>query len=226
MTPRTTGCPGRTATPWTSSSPRSRTTDAVKSSEPAEEPALTATASHSRAAVATASAISAGSSATMGLRSGSPPHSVTCPASISELYSTMSPLPGAAVGGTSSLPVGMIATRGRRRTGSEVTPPAAAAPTSSGRMVWFSGSTSSVATMSSPMGRTCCQGAAGAMISMSPPASWITSRMITASKPSGMGSPVSTQTACGPTRSRMGAVSMARTVSAARTAAPSMAAAW
>ena len=44
-TPNATGCPGRTATPCTTSCPSASTTAAVKSSEPAEEPALTTTTS-------------------------------------------------------------------------------------------------------------------------------------------------------------------------------------
>ena len=46
-----------------------------------------------------------------------------------------------------------------------------------------------------------------------------------ASKPAGMGSPVSTHTACSPTVSRRGDVSSAPIVSRARTATPSIAAA-
>ena len=64
---------------------------------------------------------------------GSPPHSFIIPANTSELNSTMSPGFSALPTGTSSLPVGMTATRGRRRTASASKPAAAHAPRSTGR---------------------------------------------------------------------------------------------
>src|SRR4051794_32174417 len=71
-------------------------------------------------------------SAVIGWRCGSPPHSVTWPASISELKSMMSPGLTFVPGSTSSLPVGKIATRGFRRTSRYGWPHAAAAPRSTG----------------------------------------------------------------------------------------------
>ena len=67
---------------------------------------------------------------------------------------------------SSSLPVGKIATLGRRRTARCVWPQPAAAPKSWGRSLWLDGNTNCVATMSSPMARTCRQGGVAAMISI------------------------------------------------------------
>ena len=50
--------------------------------------------------------------------------------------------------------------------------------------------------------------------------------MMTAFMPAGSGSPVSTHSACAPTRRRIGVASEAPRVSSARTAAPSIAAPW
>ena len=103
---------------------------------------------------------------------------------------------------------------------------------SAGRRTWASGTTISVATTSSPMGRTCCQGATAAMISQRWPAAWppslrlTFSTITTASMPEGRGSPVSTQRAWGPNWRLTGVVSEAPKVSTARTATPSMAEAW
>ena len=80
--------------------------------------------------------------------------------------------------------------------------------------------------MSSPIGRTCCQGAAAAVISIVPsPRSWMSSIMITASVFGGMASPVSIQMASASSLRWRGEVSAAPTVLAAETATPSMAAA-
>ena len=79
-----------------------------------------------------------------------------------------------------------------------------------------------MALTSSPMVRTCCHGATAARTSGTPASQWSCSRMTTASKPSGSGSPVSTTAKPG---TRRAAVSVAPTVSAARTAIPSIAAA-
>ena len=126
--------------------------------------------------------------------------------------------------GVSSLPVGMIATFGGTRTETSVSPAAAHAARSCGRSLWLCGSTSSAAAMSSPNARTCWYGDTGAYISIvSESVSCTSSTMITASASLGIGSPVSTQTAWSPTDSFRGLVSDAPTVSAARTATPSMA---
>ena len=176
----------------------------------------------------TASRMASKSSGTGWRTTGSPPHWRIRAARIRELNSGMSPgLRGAPMGVNSS-PVGIIVTRGRRRTGTAVRPAAAQAPRSAGVMRWFSGSTNSVATISSPSGRTCCQGATGSDTRTVPGSAGsrcTCSIITTASIPIGMGSPVSTQTAWLPTSSATGRVSVAPTVSDARTAMPSIAAA-
>ena len=176
----------------------------------------------------TASQMASKSSGTGSHTTGSPPHWRTRAARISELNSGMSPGFRGAPMGASSSPVGIIVTRGRRRTGTVVRPAAAQAPRSAGVMRWFSGSTNSVATMSSPSGRTCCHGATGSdtrTVAGSAGSRCTCSIITTASMPNGMGSPVSTHTAWLPTAKAVGRVSVAPTVSAARTAMPSMAAA-
>ena len=115
-TPRTTGWPGRIATPCTSTSPRSAITRAVKSSVPADEPALITTMSARSSASSTAARRRAKSSGIGGERSASAPHSRAAAASMSEFESTISPGPASAPGGTSSEPVGRTATCGGRRT--------------------------------------------------------------------------------------------------------------
>ena len=213
--------------PWTSSCPSSSVTAAVKSSAPADEPAFTTTMSAASSAVSTAARIPASESAWMAYGVASAPHSVAVAASMVELKSMMAPGAGVVPTGTSSLPVGMIATRGRRRTSTSWWPAAAIAPRSIGRRRCPAGATSSVATMSSPIGRTCCHGATAARISIVPSRwSWMSSIITTASISGGIGSPVSTHVASGPIRSGLGEVSDAPTVAAARTAAPSIAAAW
>ena len=144
----------------------------------------------------------------------------------SELNSTMSPGLTFVPGSTSSVPVGKTATAvaadlevrcGRTRPARPGRPASAAC---------LSGSTSSVATMSSPIARTCCHGATGAMISIPPRrSSWTCSTMMTAFMPAAAGR------RCRPTRraGRRAAGSapsrLAPLVSSARTATPSMAAA-
>ena len=98
--------------PWTSSSPSSSVTAAVKSSAPADEPAFTTTMSAASSAVSTAARIPASESAWMAYGVASAPHSVAVAASMVELKSMMAPGAGVVPTGTSSLPVGMIATRG------------------------------------------------------------------------------------------------------------------
>jgi hypothetical protein len=66
---------------------------------------------------------------------------------------------------TSSVPVGTMATTGRLWTLNSLCPAFSRAPMSTGLTRWPEGTTSSVCTMSSPIGRTCCQGEAGLMIS-------------------------------------------------------------
>ena len=85
----------------------------------------------------------------------SQPSSAACAASIIELVSAISPGASSVPTGRISSPVGMITTRGLRRTTSSTTPAAAQAAMSTGRSRWPSGSSSSVALMSSPIERTC-----------------------------------------------------------------------
>ena len=199
---------------------------AVKSSEPPEEPAFTTTISAPSVARSIASLRRSRSSGTGACLLGSPPHSATIAASIRLLNSMIWPGSGEAPTGTNSVPVGMSATLGARRTGTSASPAAAQAATSWGLSLWLCGNSSSVATMSSPTGRTCWYGGTGDWSSIvEPSTSCTTSTMITASNPSGTGSPVSSHTACSPTSSRTGEVSVAPTVSRDRTATPSIAAA-
>ena len=81
----------------------------------------------------------------------------------------------------------------------------------------------SPAQISSPIWRICCQGAAGAWIVTLPSAfRTSSSAMMTASQPSGMGSPVST-TVYFSSVSVTGVVSVAPKLSAAKSAIPSIA---
>ncbi len=225
--PRTTGLPGLMFTPWTTTLPSSAITGAVKSSRPADEPAFTATRSASASASSIAARSSAASSPMIGRCRASAPHSTAMAESMAELKSMIMPRSSGLPGSTSSEPVGMTATRGRFRTITELWPLASRAAMSTGRITWFSGMTSSVATMSSPTTRTCCQGVAGFRISISCSEIFSTSSiMITAFLSPGSGSPVSTNSACSGTRRRSGLVSAAPKVSANRTATPSMAAEW
>ena len=81
----------------------------------------------------------------------------------------------------------------------------------------------SPAQTSSPIWRICCQGAAAAWMVMEPSAFFtMSSTMITASRSSGMGSPVSSTINCSGLRVT-GVVSVAPKVSFAVTATPSMA---
>ena len=91
-------------------------------------------------------------------------------------------------------------------------------------MVCLSGRISSVATISSPSGLTCWSGATGSVIKIDVSFSSITFSIITtALKLSGIGSPVSTQTALEPIMSFKGFVSLAPMVSSDLTATPSIA---
>ena len=223
--PRTTGLPGLMFTPWITTLPSLPITDAVKSSRPAEEPAFTTMMSTPATASSIAAPSSSASSRMIGRRRASAPYSTAMAESIIELKSMIIPRSSDLPGSTSSEPVGMTATRGRFRTITVLWPLASKAPMSTGRITWFSGRTSSVATMSSPTTRTCCQGVAGFRISISCSDIFSTSSiMITAFRSSGRGSPVSTKTACSGTRSRRGLVSVAPKVSLKRIATPSMAA--
>ena len=132
-----------------------------------------------------------------------------------ELNSRMSPGFGSAQGGMISSPVGMMPTTGLARTSSSRTPPAIMAPMAAGVTSMKLGRIISPAQTSSPIWRICCQGAAGAwMVTL--PSSFLTSSstMMTASQPSGMGSPVSSSVNC-PFRSVTGVVSVAPKLSLA-----------
>ena len=142
---------------------------------------------------------------------------------IEELNSTMSPGPGSEQGSTSSSPVGMMPTTGRRQTSHSSTPAASMAPTADGLISVREGRIISPAQMSSPIWRTCCQGAAAARRRMPPSGRGsMSSAMMTASQPSGRGSPVSTGMYC-PAASSTGVVSVAPKVREAASATPSMA---
>ncbi len=202
---------------------------------------MSSTRSWPAAASATAARMASKSSATMGQRVAAPPQLSTCAASTSELYSMMWPGGGSpASAGTSSEPVGMMATRGRRMTRTVAWPAPASAPRSTGRRRWLAGSTSSVATMSSPIARTWCHGGRAARSSMparpsSSGTGWTCSIMTTALAHAGSGWPVLTGRAGAKEASSdapfapasllismsanlTGATSLAPTVSSARTA--------
>ena len=140
-----------------------------------------------------------------------------------ELNSRMSPGLGLAQGGMISSPVGMMPTTGRRMTSSSSTPPAIMAPMAAGLTSMKPGRIISPAQISSPIWRMCCQGAAAAWMVMLPSSFFtMSSTMMTASQPSGIGSPVSTTANCSGV-SVLGVVSVAPKLSAAWIATPSMA---
>ena len=113
-------------------------------------------------------------------------------------------------------------TTGLASTSTSSTPAASMAPMAAGEMGVWPGRSISPAQMSSPIWRTCCQGAAAWRITAWPCVNTTSSTMMTASRPSGRGSPVSTSVYCSGERDT-GVVSLAPKVSAARTAMPSMA---
>ncbi len=166
-------------------------------------------------------------------RVGSPPQVSTWAARTRELYSMISPGRGWLPGGTSSVPVGRMATRGFRRTRTSLYPHPAIAPRSTGRSRCPAGRTSWVAIISSPIARTCSQGADGARRRMAPAdpsaplaASGSTCSLgTTASAQAGIGSPVSTRRAALPKASVTGSLSLAPSVASLRIAYPSIAAA-
>ena len=88
--PMITGCPGRTATPCTSSVPASRTARAVKSRDPAEEPASASTRSCAAVASTMACRMASGSSGSAAQRVNSPHAARTCAPSTMLLYSITS----------------------------------------------------------------------------------------------------------------------------------------
>ena len=139
------------------------------------------TRSDRAAASRSAAVIASGSSTTMPVTSVSQPASRACAASISELVSGISPGRRSLPIGRISSPVGTTTTRGARRTSSSTTPAAALAAASTGRSRCPSGSSSSVALMSSPIVRTCWYGGTAARTSAPAPVWWTSSRMITAS---------------------------------------------
>jgi|GEM_PF-5334580 len=108
-----------------------------------------------------------GSSGTGVPRVATAPHSLRYPARIRELNSMIWPGWPIWPGWISSLPVGMAIAFGGHWTQTFVTPVASIAPWSIGRTWCPSGRISSVATMSSPMVRTCCHGVAGRISSTS-----------------------------------------------------------
>ena len=131
--PSTTGCPGRTATPCTASTP-SRCPDLRRCSRLGlrSSPATMISRSHEATALETAWAIPSGSSGSIGSASALQPTSWACAASISELVSSSWP---GVVGGRWAAPRRRSAAPrrpARRRTTSSVAPAAAAAATSTG----------------------------------------------------------------------------------------------
>ena len=119
-----------------------------------------------------------------------------------------------------------MATVGSLKTSTRVIPPASRTPISMGRILCLLGISISPATMSSPMGRTCCQEAAACIIFTLPSSCSIrSSAMITASYGFRMGSPVSTTTKSSPGLKVIGSASDAPFVRSETTAMPSMAAA-
>ena len=140
-----------------------------------------------------------------------------------ELNSRISPGFGSAQGGMISSPVGMMPTTGLRMTSASRTPPAIIAPMAAGVISMKLGRIISPAQISSPIWRICCHGAAAAWI-VTLPSSFLTrsSTMMTASQPSGIGSPVSTTTNCSAV-SVTGVVSVAPKLFFASKAMPSMA---
>ena len=179
--------------------------------------------SHWSEAFSTVALIRSKSSGTMGYTTGSAPHWRTIAEKMEPLNSRMSPGLGSVQGGMISSPVGMIPTTGLRITRSSKTPPAIMAPMAAGVTVICPGRIISPAHTSSPIWRICCHGAAAAWMVMEP-SSFFTrsSTMITASRPSGTGSPVSRTVNCSGCRVT-GVVSVAPKVSLAQTATPSMA---
>src|SRR5690606_14334767 len=246
MRARIVGFPGAMRTPCTSTPGRPSwdKMSATISSRPTELPPEMITMSLARA-FSTAARRRSGSSGTMPMRRGTPPSLRTALAREYALASRIWPGPGCRSGETSSSPLEMMATTGRRNTHGAVHPTAAKAPTSWGRSRWPERSTTRPAATSAPAGSTFSPGrtgaktltAAGSPPSPAPPAGSLLSTGSTASAPAGNMPPVGIQTASpGPTFTE-GASPMRtcpRTVStgampgstglvsAARTAQPSM----
>jgi hypothetical protein len=133
-----------------------------------------------------------GSSPTIPARMGTPPASVTSPASAEAVASRTCPGASSIVrGGTTSSPVEMIATRGRACTAMVVTPAAARSPRSGARSGRPAGTSSAPAATSSSARTSPPPGATGRVISIVPGmVSAVYSTMTTASAPSGSTAPV------------------------------------
>ena len=101
---------------------------------------------------------------------------------------------GFALGKTISSPVGRMPTFGLQTASNERTPPASIAPIIAGSTMQNDGRIMSPAEISSPIWRTCCQGAAAAYSAIFPFCSTQSSIITTTSQPSDSGSPVSTRT--------------------------------
>ncbi|GAO05621.1 hypothetical protein PSR1_04536 [Anaeromyxobacter sp. PSR-1] len=121
---------------------------------------------------------------------GSPPASRTAAASARPFESTSSPGPGTLPGGTSSSPVGRIATLGRRRTTSSARPIPAASPTAPGSTTVPAAIATAPAARSEPRARTKRPGSAARRNTAALPARRTSSCISTASAPSGSGAPV------------------------------------
>ena len=130
--------------------------------------------------------------------SGSPPNVCTCAATVYELASRIWPGPGAWPGGTTSLPVARIATRGRRTTATSIHPTAASMPISCGRNTLPGCNTTWPACTSSPACRTFAPAGGAIRISTSSPSGHcpepaegrVSSKRTTVSAPAGTGAPV------------------------------------
>ena len=127
--------------------------------------------------------------------STTPPSRATSARSTTEFESTMQCPLGTLPAGSSSSPVTISATRGRRTQRALATPIAASSPASCGRRRRPARSTTSPAFTSSPIAPTCLRGATGSRTSRRPSRSLATSAITTASAPSGSGAPVMMRTA-------------------------------
>ena len=189
-TPNAIGLPGFTATRQKRrSTPSSSCTCLTKSNSPTETPPDVRATSSSRAR-AMRRRVSARSSWAMPRGTGWPPAASTWPWAVKELELRICPGPSGVPGGTSSLPVARMATRGRRATDTRAWPTAASNPTSAGPSRVPRSSSTSPCLTSSALWRTCSPGATGCrMLTVAP--SWLVcSTGTTVSAPGGSGAPV------------------------------------
>jgi len=139
----------------------------------------------------TLSLIACASSIAISLRVGSAPHSRKAAQIMCEFTSKIAPGFKSLTEFTISVPVGITAAFTFAITLISSSPAAIKAAISAGLMTELSGKTISPATISSPIMRTCCQGAPAEIISASLPEICTSSIMMTALVDSGIISPVS-----------------------------------